>query len=359
MKRILGLVLTLSLMVTAFAGCGSSTSTDSSNSSTASSTDAQNSNATTSEKKQPTIAFCFQDLETEFWVAGHKAITETLKAKGVKVLERNANEDANKQLEQVKDAIAQKVDGIIIIPQDGESAVAISKVANEAGVPIAIFNRPPSNKDAKSLVVVANNEKIAEQAVSYMADEAKKLNKKIKPLILVGDLGDPNAVARKKGFYNVIDANKDLFEKPIEVPTKWDAPTALANLKSAMQANPDVDFIFTSSDFLYPQIKSVLEPLGKWKKVGDPNHIILGGLDGDSSAGRLMDEGYVDSTGVQDLYFEAKSAMDAVLKAIEASEKTPNEWIDDPGFALTQGNMKEKRLDMWGNKLRADKGEIK
>ena len=65
-----------------------------------------------------TIAFCFQDLETEFWVAGHKAITETLTASGITVIEKNANEDANRQLEQVKTAITQGVDGIIIIPQD-------------------------------------------------------------------------------------------------------------------------------------------------------------------------------------------------------------------------------------------------
>jgi len=126
-----------------------------------------------------------------------------------------------------------------------------------------------------------------------------------------------------------------------------------------MQANPDVGYIFTSSDFMYPQIKSVLEPLGKWQKAGQPNHVILGGVDGDSTAGRLMDDGYVDATGVQDQYFEAKAMMDAMLDAISKGEKTPDQWIPDPGFALTQGNMKDKRMDMWGNKLRQEKGEIK
>ena len=46
--------------------------------------------------------------ETEFWVAGHKAIVETLSGLGVNVIERNANEDANKQLEQVKTALPRK-----------------------------------------------------------------------------------------------------------------------------------------------------------------------------------------------------------------------------------------------------------
>ena len=37
------------------------------------------------------ICFAFQDLETEFWVASHKAIVETLTEMGHSVIERNAN----------------------------------------------------------------------------------------------------------------------------------------------------------------------------------------------------------------------------------------------------------------------------
>jgi inositol transport system substrate-binding protein len=301
-----------------------------------------------------TICFAFQDLETEFWVAAHKAITETLRAKGIKVIERNAHQDANRQLEQIRDAIAQDVDGIIIIPQDGESAVTIIGEANRAGVPIGVFNRPPTNKSNPALVVTADNEKIAEDAVAYMAKAAKQLNKKMTPLILVGDLGDRNSIERRQGFFNAIAGNPDLFKKPIEVPTKWDAVTTLANLEAAMQTEPDVDFIFTSSDFLYPQVRAVLEPIGKWKPIGDPAHVILGGLDGDSTAYKLMKDGYVDATGVQDLFFEANAIMDALLEAIDKGQKTPEKWIQDPGFALTQENMAERENDMWGCKILKD-----
>ena len=300
---------------------------------------------------QTTVCFAFQDLETEYWVAAHKAITETLRAKGIRVLERNANQDANRQLEQIRDAIAQDVDGFIIIPQDGESAVTIIGEANRAGIPIGVFNRPPANKSNPALTIVADNEKIAQDTVAYMAKAAKKLNRKLMPLILVGDLGDHNAIERRQGFYNVIQKHPDLFEKPIEVPTKWDAATTLANLEAALQVEPDVDFVFTSSDQLYPQIKAVLEPMGKWKPIGDPAHILLGGLDGDSTAYKLMKAGYVDATGVQDLFLEANAIMDALLDAIEKGQKTPENWMLDSGFVLTQENMAEKEMDMWGCKI--------
>lgn len=303
------------------------------------------------QSTQITICFSFQDLETEYWVAAHKAITESLRAKGIKVLERNANQDANRQLEQIRDAIAQDVQGIIIIPQDGESAITIIGEANRAGIPIAVFNRPPANKTNPALTVVANNEAIAQETVAYLAQAAKRLNRQVTPLILVGDLGDHNAIERRQGFYNIIEKHPSLFKKPIEVPTKWDAATTLANLEAALQVEPNVDLIFTSSDQLYPQIKAVLMPLGKWKPIGDPAHVILGGLDGDSTAYKLMKAGYVDATGVQDLFFEANAIMDALLEAIDAQERTPEKWILDPGFALTQENMAEKEQDMWGFKV--------
>ncbi|MCA9884891.1 MAG: sugar ABC transporter substrate-binding protein [Anaerolineae bacterium] len=302
-----------------------------------------------------TICFGFQDLETEFWVAGHRAITQTLRDQGVEVLEFNANEDPNRQLEQVRDCIAEGVDGIIIIPQDGDSAVTIVNEAQDADTPIAVFNRPPNDRE-RGIIVVADNEIITEQAVEFMAQKALRqyeiTQEPITPLILVGALQDTNAIGRRDGFFNVIARYNErypgMFKEPIEVATEWDAATALANLEAAITANPDVDFIFTSSDFLFPTIRSVLEPRGMWAPTGDPNHVIMGGLDGDATACMLIDQGYVDATGVQDLFLEAELTLSGILDAIEAGDYQPNAVLPDPGFALTAANIQYQRSDMWG-----------
>ncbi len=301
------------------------------------------------------ICFAFQDLETEFWVAGHKAITTTLTEAGHTVIEKNANEDANKQLEQVRDCIAQGVDGIIVIPQDGESAVTIVKEAQDADTPIAIFNRPPTDL-SKGIIVVADNATIAEAATDYVIGEAlakAPADAKLNAVIIVGDLGDPNAVGRRDGFMAAVAKQADRINV-IEVASEWDAATALANLEAAVTATPQIDVMFTSSDFLFPTIRSVLEPRGMWKKAGEDGHIPLAGLDGDATACKLIKEGYVSATGVQDLYFEAESALNAILKAVEDGSAQPNEVIADPGFALTQANLGEREMDMWGCVLLAE-----
>lgn len=306
-------------------------------------------------QESATICFGFQDLETEFWVAGHRAITQTLRDQGIEVLEYNANEDPNRQLEQVRECIAQGVDGIIIIPQDGDSAVIIVAEAQAADIPIAVFNRPPNDRSA-GIVVVADNVSATEQAVEFIAQKALRqyeiTQEPITPLILVGALQDTNAIGRRDGFFNVINRYNErypgMFNTPIEVATEWDAATALANLEAAITANPDVDFIFTSSDFLFPTIRSVLEPRGMWQPAGTQGHVLLAGLDGDATACMLIDQGYVDATGVQDLFLEAELTLNRVLQAIASGETQPNEVLLDPGFALTAGNIQFQRSDMWG-----------
>jgi inositol transport system substrate-binding protein len=311
--------------------------------------------AMASEHEGTTICFGFQDLETEFWVAGHRAITDTLRATGVEVLEYNANEDPNRQLEQIRECIALGVDGIIIIPQDGDSANTIVAEAQAADIPIAVFNRPPNDRSA-GLIAVADNVSATEQAVQFIAEKALRqfevTGEPITPLILVGALQDTNAIGRRDGFFNVINRYNErypgMFNTPIEVATEWDAATALANLEAAITANPDVDFIFTSSDFLFPTIRSVLEPRGMWAPTGDPNHVLLAGLDGDATACLLIDQGYVDSTGVQNLYLEAEMTLTSIQAAIANGETQPNAVLLDPGFALTQGNLPWERNNMWG-----------
>ena len=337
-KRFLSILLALTVIATMLVGCGGDKAAE----------------PEAGADDGITMAFCFQDLETQFWVASYDYAIQELKDQGINVIEYNGNQDPNKQLEQVNDAIAQGVDAILCVPQDSDSAVTIAKVANDAGIPIAFINREPSSNDGiKFITSVADNEAISYEAGKYMVAQAKakfdQTGEKIVVGHMIGDLGDANAVFRKEGFERAMAEAPEVFGDVVEIATEWDANTALANLKSALQSNPDISMIFCGSDFLYPQIQAALEPLGLWNKIGEDNHIILGAVDGDAGAGKLMDEGYVDATAVQDVYFETQACIDALVKAVGAGDQEPNERIVDPGFALTQENLAEKHDDMWGN----------
>jgi ABC-type sugar transport system substrate-binding protein len=300
--------------------------------------------------KQLTVGVCFETLQTEFWVAALDAFKTELGRCNIKMIQAISDGDANRQIEQVKNFITRKVDGIVLVPKDAKVCLPIIKAANAANIPIVLFNRPPDKSDAKSVAVVADNFGLTKETVSYMISEARKTGRRHKALILIGDLGDINAIGRRDGFEEAVKAAPDVVEVVARVPTEWNQEKAQAGVVNSLQSNPDISLLFTSSDFLFPSIVSALRSAGKYKKVGEPGHVILGGFDGDATAYQMLADGYLDATGVQDVYFEAEASIKALL-AMREGHNVP-ETIPDPGFVIHQSNLKEKAGRMWGAKVR-------
>jgi ABC-type sugar transport system substrate-binding protein len=296
--------------------------------------------------KPLTIGVAFETLQTEFWVAALGAFKDELAKRNIRLLEAIADGDANRQLEQVKNFITRKVDGIIVVPKDSKTILPVIKSANLANIPIVLFNRPPEKSDARSATVVADNYAITKATVDYMARQAAKTGQKHKAMLLIGDLGDINAIGRRDGFEDVVKNYPQALEVVARIPTEWNQEKAQAGVVNALQAHPDIRFIFSSSDFLFPSIVSALKAAGKYKKAGEDGHVLLGGFDGDGTAYRMLTDGYLDADGVQDVYFEASAAVQAILD--QKAGKTVPDRIDEPGFVIHQGNLKEMAPRMWG-----------
>ena len=297
-----------------------------------------------------TIGVAFETLQTEYWVASFEAIKEELKKRNITMLAAIADGDANRQLEQVNSFIARKVDGIIVVPKDAKTALPMIKAASAAGIPIVLYNRPADTSNAKAAAVVADNYAITKNTVTYMAEQARATGRKHKAMVLIGDLGDINAVERRRGFQDAVKSYGDVIEVVAEVPTEWNQEKALAGVTNALQAHPDISFIFTSSDFLFPSIVSALKAAGKYKKVGEEGHVLLGGFDGDATAYQMLLDSYLDADGVQDMYFESAAAVQAILDM--KAGKPVADRILDKGFVIHRGNLQEMSPRMWGAQVK-------
>lgn len=296
--------------------------------------------------KKLTVGVAFETLQTEYWVAGFEAIKAELKQRDIATVEAVADSDPSRQLQQVKNFITRGVDGIILVPKDAKTCIPMIRAANEAKIPIVLFNRPADKNEAKFTAVVADNAKLTQETVAYMIEQARRTGTRHKAMVVLGDLGDINAMGRRDGFEAAVKGNESVIEVVARVPSEWNQEKAQAGVANALQANPDISFIFTSSDFLFPSITSALKSAGRYKKIGEPGHVILGGFDGDATAYQMLVDGYLDATGVQDVYFEAQASVQALLDRREG--KTVPELILDPGFVIHQGNLKEKAARMWG-----------
>ena len=196
-----------------------------------------------------TVALLFDSLVSPFWVSGIEIMRVKAKEKGWETLENISNLDDNKQFEQVKAMIGRKVDGILIIQTDFEGShpgdpgrqrrqYTDGALQPPAGRERRLFGRDPGRQPQDH-----------ENTVEFLVAEAKKLGGKYKACILIGDLGDVNAIQRRDGFFDVVDKNKDLIEVVARISTEWNADKAFAGLTNALQANPDINFLVRRRTF--------------------------------------------------------------------------------------------------------------
>jgi len=322
----------------------------------------QQNNQSGNDSTSGTIAVLFDGLYSPFWVAGHATILAKLKNLGFAVAEAISGQDDAKQLTQVRAMIARGVQGIIIVHTDSNAVIPAIRAANKAHIPMVHFNRAPAPSDAFSVAVKADNRRITAETLEYMVQVARQRGGTYKAAILIGDLGDGNAIARRDGFFDVIDKHTDRIEVVSRIPTDWNADKAYAGLTNAFQAHPDINFLFTSTDYMFPQIVEVMKKANKFHPIEHSEHVVFGGFDGDKMAFELLQDRYLDADGVQDLEFEAKLCVDALMD-MSAGRLRPQEGqpypavLDDPGFAIHQENLETMKQRMWGYQLHLQETE--
>src|SRR5260370_38960489 len=66
---------------------------------------------------------------------------------GVTLQIEDAKDDVSKQLSQIQNFIANKMDAIIVHPVDTSATAAMTQLAAEAGGPLGYCNREPAERD--------------------------------------------------------------------------------------------------------------------------------------------------------------------------------------------------------------------
>jgi ABC-type sugar transport system substrate-binding protein len=134
-----------------------------------------------------------------------------------------ADDDVAKQLSQIQNFIAAKVDAVIVNAVDTSATAPMTKAANEAGIPIVYVNRQPADVDALGPkgAFVASNE--VESGTLETQAICKLIGGKGDILVMQGDLANQAAVQRTKDIHDVIATPECSGMKIIDEQTAgWD-----------------------------------------------------------------------------------------------------------------------------------------
>ena len=298
--------------------------------------------AATDDNSGKTIGISMCAIESQMWTEYQSSMHATCDEAGIKYTESIAENDVQKQNQQIEDFISQGVDAIIIAPADGDAVVSAIKKCNDAGIPVIMANRAAGEGAEVYATISSDNKEMVKREIKYVAENAEE-GTKYKCLELVGSLTDVNAIARQEGFEEAIAEYPDIFELVATVPTEWKGDLALTGVQNSFASDDDINFI--SSDALLPSIQSGLQQLGKYNKVGEEGHITLVTFDGAADAVKAIREGYVDIVSVQDATEQGKLCVDAALDAIDGQEA--EDYID-PGFEVSTANCDTDYKDFEG-----------
>lgn len=236
----------------------------------------------------------------------------------VTVQMEDAQGDIARQLSQIENFIAADVDGIIVMLVDADSGKALSKKANEAGIPLVFVNMLPSNMGdypAKQAWVGSNEEQAGRLEATAVC---KKLGGEGKAVILMGQLGTTGQRGRTKATEEVLATDEC---KGIEILDKqtatWMRTAAMDLTTNWISSGMELDAVIANND------EMALGAIQALKSSGiDMDNVVVAGVDATQDALASMKMGDLDITVYQSAKGQGEGSLDTVLRIARGEEFT-------------------------------------
>ncbi len=161
----------------------------------------------------------------------------------VEIIIKDAQNNNETQIQQIRDLIRQKVDVLIISPYQSEPIAAVAEEAYRAGIPTIITDRKV-NTDQYTSFVGANNYEIGLAAGNYAAHY---LPPDAIILEIWGLTQTSPAQERHKGFVDALREREDLSFRKIE--GQWLVDTARMELRK-LEHPGQIDFVYAHNDMM-------------------------------------------------------------------------------------------------------------
>lgn len=239
-----------------------------------------------------------------------------------------ADDDVNKQISQIENFIAAKVDAIIVNAVDTSATPKMTKLAADAGIPLVYVNRQPTDVDqlGPKAAFVASNE--VDSGTLETKEVCRLLGGKGDILIMVGDLANQAAVQRTADIHDVIATPECSGMKVLDEQTAvWDPVKAQDLMTNWISAGMKPNAVIANNDNMAIGAIQAMKAAG-W----DMKDVVVGGVDATQEALAAMKAGDLDVTVFQNAAGQGKGALDAALKlaageAVERKVYVPFELV--------------------------------
>jgi inositol transport system substrate-binding protein len=264
-----------------------------------------------------------------FFITRKNAVLKSAEGTDINFVFSDANNDIQRQLDQVDTFIAQKVNLLIIVPVDSDGVVPAIERANKANIPVICLGIQASG--GENIFVGSEN-----YDSGYIQGElaAKLLPQNAKILYLAGSPGFIHSQDRRIGFNDALKtggrtdvvilsdmSGNYLMDQGMKVAEDW------------IQTFPQFDGIIAAND------QMALGALEALKTAGRLNNIFLTGIDGVTEAVQAVKDGTMTQTVLQNGPGQGAACVEVIQK-IRRGEAVPKEVLV-PFESITIDNVDE------------------
>ncbi|KVO56510.1 sugar ABC transporter substrate-binding protein [Burkholderia stagnalis] len=279
------------------------------------------------------IGVTMASFDDTFLTILRNGIVDAAKKDGVGTQVEDAGNDVGKQLSQVQNMIAQKVDAIIVNPVDTDATPKITKMVTEAKIPLVYVNRKPVDFDKlpAGVAVVASDEKLS--GTLQARQVCKLLGGKGDILVLMGELSNESARARTKDIEEVLATRECAGMKIVDKREgKWSRTQGQDITMNWLSSGVKFDAIVSNNDEMAIGAINALKAARKWTPK-----TVVAGIDATPDGLASMKSGELKVSVFQNAAGQGQQSVAAALKL--AKKQGVERYVNVPFELVTPDNM--------------------
>lgn len=277
------------------------------------------------------------------WSIDGRAMEMQADMLGVPLRVAIAEDDPNRQSEQIDEMINQGIEVLIVAPINSKSLASVLDKAKKAGIRIIAYDRLILDADIDAYITYSSL-RVGQIQGRYLIEKAPRGNY----IILFGDPGDNNSSLLREGAMEYIKPR--VLQRYINIVKEapiinWDPINAYGIVKNALvENNNNVVAVLAPNDNV---ANEVIRALGEQGLAGK---VLVTGQDGDLQAAQRIVNGTQSMTVFKDSRELGKEAVDLAVKLskgepVDASTTVNNGRKDVPTILLTPVLVDQSNLD--------------
>jgi len=240
-------------------------------------------------------------------------IAASKKDADVRITFSDAQGDISKQLDQIDNFIAQKVNAIVVVPVDYQGIVPGVEKANKAGIPVIALGIESAG--GKYTFVGSKNIDAGRMQGEYMA---KVLPKGAQIVYLQGEPGLYHSKERLEGFTKAMAGRTDV-KVLSNLPANYDRAQGMKVTEDWVQKFPKFDALIAANDQMALGALQALKTAGR-------KGVLISGIDGTDDALSAIKGGEMAQSIFQNAKGQAEGAFE-VVEMIKKGQPAPKEKL--------------------------------